>query len=243
MDKSIFGAYNQVNFSKCTCVEDMEQILDKIFTNNPNFWHNNKLYYGTGTGDCLELVKHLLEHKIKIYEYKYDTPPYPKEDNERDMLLFKTYYEWSKAKYYDLALIFWNANKFLNKSGHSLINFGSATYRNLQILKNNYDEFDFEHKIYDEYSLYDFLKNPNNFTPLDENISVYWGKCEAYQILGDVMKGTKYSMIFPYPIEDSNKLSCYLLESSSELIAEYNDKARKSFELFIKGKDKIMNIK
>lgn len=236
MDKSIFGEYTQIDFDKYNCLEDVEDVLDKIFTNNPNFWDNGQLYYRTGTGDGFELVRYILEDKIKVYEYKYDIPENPKEDNDRDMLFFNTYYGWSKAKYYDLALIFWWANSFLNKNGYSLINFGSSTYRNLQIVKNNYDEFDFNYKINNDHSLHEFLRNPNNFISLDEHISVYWGKMEANQIISDITRGTKYSMVFPYVIEDTDKLSCYLLEVNDDLINEYKEKIKRNYERFIKNK-------
>lgn len=234
MDKSIFGKYSKVNLSSCQ--EESERILDKIFTNNPNFWYTSKPYYNTGTQDGFELVRHILKNKINIYEYKYDIPENPNEDSKLDMLLFNTYYEWSRAKYIDLALIFWRANKFLNKSGYSLLNIGSPSRRYLQIMKNTYDEVDFNTQITDYVSLSEFFKNPNNYSPLDEQITVYWGKCEANQILSDLMKGLKYSMIFPYTEDEDVKLSCYLLEYDDELIEEYKNKIMNAFELFIKNK-------
>lgn len=234
MDKSIFGEYSKVNLSSCQ--EESESILDKIFTNNPNFWYTSQPYYNTGTQDGFEMVRHILQDKIKIYEYKYDIPENPKEDSKLDELLFSRYYEWSRAKYIDLALIFWRANKFLNTSGHSLLNIGSPSRRYLQIMKNTYDELDFNTQITDYVSLSEFFKNPNNYSPLDEQITVYWGKCEANQILGDLMKGLKYSMMFPYTEDEDMKLSCYLLEYDDELIEEYKNKIMNAFELFIKNK-------
>lgn len=234
MDKNIFGNYELIDFSNVKTVEDVESILDPIFTNNPHFWGKSKLYYNYSGKDILETVKHFISGDIKIYRYEYDLPSLPNEENNEDMVKFDTFYKWSKAKYETLPLLYWYADNFLNLSGHSLYNLSTVS-KNIMVAKNNYDKVKEILSAINMDSYTKFRNNESNYIFPDENIAVYIGEIDVPKIKNEINRKCKYILVFPYFLEDlvkecsdGHKGNCYLFEIDEKLILKHE---REMFEI------------
>lgn len=230
MNKNIFGEYETIDFSKVETVGDASKILNPIFTSNPHFRKNTALYYNYGGNDTLELIKHFVSGNILIHRYKYTLPKLPDEKNKIDEVKFKTFYRWSKAKYYTLPLLYWCADSFLNANGYSLYNLSSVPKR-IRVVKNNYESVKEAKSSLNRNRYEEFRIDKSNYTFLDESISVYIGEIDSVKIGNEIHAENKYILVFPYfldedvysdiNINDKKEGCCYLFEIKDSVIVNH----------------------
>ena len=249
LDKNIFGEYKKLDFSNVETLDDLDEILGKIFTNNPNFWAKNKLYYNYGGNDTLECVKDILKDEISIYEYKYKLPKGPSEDNRADMIKFNLFHKWSKGKYTTLAHLYWYADYFLNLNGYSLFD-SSNNCKCISVIKNNDEAIKRvmkETDIFKSSSTYSYFRNNiENYIVPDEYISVYIGEIDTVKISNEIHAENNYILVFPYLLgysidefNEGKEVSCYLFEIKNSLI---NKHRQRMFEILNQA-SKALNSK
>lgn len=227
MHKSIFGDCELINFSNVETLDDVDKILSNIFTNNPNFWGKNTLYYDYYGKDILGLVKQFIRGDISIYRYKYILPEMPNENDKRDVIKYKMFYRWSKAKYDTLPLLYWCADSFLNSCGYSLYNLSNVS-KNITVVKNNYSDTKEDRAYSSPYHYTMFRENEENYTFLDKSISVYIGEIDVVKINNVISSGNNYVLVFPYFLSDEeeelkpgDEVYCYLFEIKDEVIENH----------------------
>ncbi|MEG2918291.1 MAG: hypothetical protein RR851_10210 [Clostridium sp.] len=115
MYKEYFGIFKQLEFlwDSDEEMESSKRILDKIYTNNPNFWKKKDCWLNYNGEDKEVMIKAIISKDIYIYEYNHTEPDDPKSEYEKQ--IYETISSHSKSSNNNIQWIYWRAYNFLKE--------------------------------------------------------------------------------------------------------------------------------
>lgn len=213
MNKDNFGAYRKIDVSNMKTLEEFDKELFRVFTGN--HWSDPKYPY-------IDIYDHkngyyflrmLKNGDVNIYEYTYEIPPAPDENNGYEIYTYDLFNENRRSK--QLVDIYWEAEKFFNRVGYMI---NPAQGRNYKIDKYiKPPKKDVSYKEYMEY----------RYTLVDEketlkNYAIRVGSLDIRRVENMLFEGKNdYLWVFPYRYseeEHASKAYCYLLENKNRNI-------------------------
>jgi hypothetical protein len=204
----LFRKGEKMSFSQYKTHEELDQILRKIFTNNPYFWSDRPLYLDGAVG-LNNVVKGMLTNRVNVYEHKFAFVE-PDENKREESILYDYCFDVSKARSNPLLpLVYYNAFLYLDSLGLSIHRIDNVS-KIMYVRKNKYDSILNEMRdINHRYELDSFFYGSDQFDDIDLSIHCECGSVEAYRVDAGIFYGVDGYVIFPFPTKNDGASMYY----------------------------------
>lgn len=217
----LFGQYELLEF-KFEKEEDFNKstdLLNKIFTPNPNFWSSRKNIWVHIGKKKLMIPLLINSGDIKIYKYTFKEP---REPQEEDKFICYSLSDIGRIKSEITFQLYWRAYNFFKEKGFYLKPNYSSTYLSLTLnpkkaVGKEYYNYDIERKYFSD-NINNKEEDFKNIELEKYNTVIRCGEMEGYRFLEFANK-KNYLWIFPFIYDDDyneNEIPCYLFEFTDE---------------------------
>lgn len=228
----LFGEYELLEFDFDTekGFDDSIELLNKIFTPNPNFWQSKQDIW-LHIGENRLMIPMLIgSGDIKIYKYTFKEPMEP---TEEDRFVCYSLKDLGRIKSANTFQLYWRAYNFFKEKGFYIKRNRMKTYLDLTL-----DKFK---SIGSEYSRYDILDDIDTVECNelgDLNTFIRCGEIEGNKLLEFANKNN-YLWVFPFIYTDdydSDKIPCYLFEFTDRYEKIKMEEMKRAFNHFNKNR-------
>lgn len=228
----LFGQYELLEF-KFEKEEDFNksvELLNKIFTPNPNFWSDRKNIWLHIGKEKLIIPLLINSGDIKIYKYTFKEP---REPQKEDRFVCYSLRDLGRIKSANTFQLYWRAYNFFKEKGFYIKRNRMKTYLGLTLDKYK--------SIGSEYNKYDMLEDINTAECNElENLNtlIRCGEMEGHKLL-DFANENNYLWIFPFIYDDNydeNNIPCYLFEFTDKYEKIKMKEMKKAFNHFNKNR-------
>lgn len=226
----LFGQYEllEFKFEKEENFNKSMELLNKIFTPNPNFWQNRTDIWLHMGKERLMIPLLIDSGDIKIYKYTFKEPIEPQEE---DRFVCYSLSDVGRVKSAITFQLYWRAYNFFKEKGFYLKRNYIKSYLDLTLNKSK--------SIGSEYSNYNIWDYDEEEELKDNELEKYntiirCGEMEGDRLL-NFANEKNYLWIFPFIYDDDyneNEIPCYLFEFTDEYEKIKMREMKEAFEIF-----------
>lgn len=224
----LFGEYEKLELVTKEEAEDSKWLivsdeLNKIFKSNPNTWKKGGNSFDKIFKNSYEekFIERLLFNEFTVYRYKLDNIKNPTLESE--IKRFDLLWDYSRARYDNVAWLYWNAYNFFKDRGYCLRFYSDSTYMGLSTFEEvSNDYYNESHEFYKDDNFSTNGVSIPKYLNRDIKTVVRCGEIDVSRVESEFLRGCDYIWIIPFNDIDTTSTYAYLIEKNINVTIEFH---------------------